>query len=519
MRNLTRNLKNHLAQPEIRLLLFFAGIKFLLHFLTSLTGGYGYFRDELYCIACSEHLDLGYVDQPPLSIFILAVNRLLLGDSIVALRFLPALTGATTVFVTGLIVRELGGKRTAITISSMVCILSLMRLGMDSIYSMNTFDHLLWALAVYAFVRLIKTEQPHYWFAIGLTIGLGLLNKISLVWLGFGMGAALLFSPLRFWLKRPQPYLAAFLALLLFLPYIIWNVTHDFAHLEFIRNATTGKYASQNPATFLAGQFLVHNPAMSPIWIGGFIGLFAMSSLRPFRPLAIMFLGVVAILIANMHSKPEYLSPAFAILFAAGGVAWEHLFARPSLRRFKGIILGVIVIASLIPLPITLPVLPVETYIRYADVIGFGGYTAEGKETELLPQFYADRFGWEKKVEDVARVFHSLSLDEQSKAAIFADNYGRSAAFDFFGAKYGLPKAIGRHNNYWVWGPRDYAGEIVIVLGGELEDKLEVFESVEVAGISRCTYCMPYENNLTIYVCRNFKGDLREFWSRLKHYN
>ncbi len=519
MRNLSQTLRHHLAQPEIRLLLFFALLKFLIHFFTNLTGGYGYFRDELYYLACSERLDIGYVDQPPLSIFILAVNRFLLGDSIVALRFLPAFTGAVTIFVTGLIVRELGGKRTAITIASLAGILSLIRLAMDSFYSMNTFDHLIWALAIYAFVRLIRTENPRYWYTIGLAIGLGLLNKISLVWLGFGIVAALVFSPLRFWLKRPQPYIAAFLALLLFLPYIVWNITHDFAHLEFIRNATRFKYASQNPITFLGGQFLTNNPVLVVIWIAGLIGSFTTKSIRPFRPLAVVFLGVTAILVANIHSKAEYLSPAFVILFAAGGVVWEQLFTRPRWSRFKVVVLAAIVIIGLVPVPITLPFLPVETYVRYAATVGFGQYTSEGKAMAELPQFYADRFGWEQKAEDVARVYHALSPEEQSRAMIFADNYGRCAAIDFFGAKYGLPKAIGRHNNYWIWGPRGSSGELVIVLGGNLEDKLEVFENVEIVGVSKCTYCMPYENNLRIYVCRNFKGDLREFWPRLKSYN
>jgi len=519
MRNLIQNLKHHLAQPEIRLLLFFAIIKFLIHFLTNLTGGYGYFRDELYYVACSERLDLGYVDQPPLSIFILAVNRLVLGDSIVALRFLPALVGAATVFVAGLIVRELGGGRTAIIVASLAGILSIIRIAMDSIYSMNTFDHLFWAIAVFAFVRLIRTEDPRYWYAMGLAIGLGLLNKVSLMWLGFGIVAALVFSPLRFWLKRPQPYIAAFLVLLLFLPYIIWNVTHDFAHLEFIRNATRGKYASQNPVTFLLGQFLTNNPALVVIWVAGLIGLFATTSLRPFRPLAIIFLGVTAILVANIHSKSEYLSPAFVILFATGGVVWEQLFTRPRWGRFRSAILIAVVIIGLVPVPITLPVLPIDTYIRYAALVGFGQYTSEGKKMAELPQFYADRFGWEQKAEDVARVFHKLTPEEQSKAMIFADNYGRCAAIDFFGRKYGLPKTIGRHNNYWIWGPRGSAGELVIVLGGNLEDKLEVFERVEIAGVSSCTYCMPYENNLRIYVCRNLKGDLQEFWLQIRHFD
>jgi len=145
--------------------------------------------------------------------------------------------------------------------------------------------------------------------------------------------------------------------------------------------------------------------------------------------------------------------------------------------------------------------------------------TAEGKELGRLPQFYADMFGWEDKAKAVAEVYHRLSPEDQKKCAIFADNYGRSSAIDFFGPRYGLPKSLGRHNNYWIWGPRGYTGELVIVLGGDLEDKQETFQSVEIAGTVRSEFAMPYENDLRIYVCRDLKIPLDQIWARLRHYD
>jgi hypothetical protein len=166
-----------------------------------------------------------------------------------------------------------------------------------------------------------------------------------------------------------------------------------------------------------------------------------------------------------------------------------------------------------------LPILPVGTYIHYADILGIKPFTPENQTLSELPQFYADMFGWEEKARDVAQVFNALSADDRKKCAIFADNYGRCGAIDLFGKKYGLPPSIGRHNNYWIWGPREYTGELVIILGGDLEDKQQKFESVEVAGVTSCRYCMPYENNLRIYVCRKLKVPFKKFWPNLKKFS
>jgi hypothetical protein len=166
-----------------------------------------------------------------------------------------------------------------------------------------------------------------------------------------------------------------------------------------------------------------------------------------------------------------------------------------------------------------LPILPVNTFIRYSEALGIKPYSPENKRLSELHQLYADMFGWEEKAKAVAQVYNTLSPEEKVKCAIHADNYGRCGAIDYYGKAYGLPRSIGNHNNYWIWGPRDYTGELMIILGGDLEDKKQIFESVEVAGVATCRYCMPYENDLRIYLCRKLKIPLKEMWPRLKHYD
>jgi len=493
-------------------------VKLAIHLITNGLGGYGIFRDELYYLACARHLGLGYVDQPPLSIYLLAVSSQLFGESVFALRLLPAVFGSLTVFLVGLLARELGGGRWAQLLAGLAALVSLIFLAMDSVYSMNAFDHLVWAAVAFLVARLLRTSQPVYWPLIGIAVGLGLLNKVGALWLGTGIAVGLLATRERRWLATRWPWLAGVLALTLFLPYVWWNLTHDWAHLEFIRNATAGKYSRLSAWTFLSQQLLVQNPVTVPVWGSGLIFLLVSPSGQRFRMLGWIYLASLLILVANGHSKAEYLSPAYTILFAAGGVALERWSGRPGLAGVR-VVIAVQLIVGLILAPMVVPILPVETYIAYAQSLGVQPSTSESKELAELPQFYADMFGWEEKAAAVANVYDSLSTEEKAVVAIFAANYGRAGAIDYFGPELGLPSAISSHNSYWLWGPRDFNGEIVIVLGGEREGLEDSFGSVELAGRVPCRFCMPYESDLPIFVCRELKLPVAEVWDRLKNYS
>jgi hypothetical protein len=224
------------------------------------------------------------------------------------------------------------------------------------------------------------------------------------------------------------------------------------------------------------------------------------------------------ILMLNGHSKPEYLAAAYAPLFAAGGMIWESWGARQQWRIVRPAFLTLLLAGGLALAPFALPMLPVETYIRYAASLGVTPSTTEKKELGRLPQHYADMFGWAEKVEAVANVFRGLSPDEQARCAILANNYGRAAAIDYFGRKYGLPRAIGTHNNYWLWGPRDYTGEIMIIIGWNTDDLRKRFATVEIPARVTTGYAMPYENDLPIHLCRGARRPLQDVWGALKHY-
>jgi hypothetical protein len=514
-----KSLTYRLLQGDLAIPFYFALFKLLLHFSVNIFGGYGYFRDELYYIACSNHLDIGYVDQPPFSIFVLKISILLFGDSIFALRIIPAVAGALTVFLAGLITRQLGGKQYA-QILACLCSLSLITLAMNGYYSMNSLDILCWSIVALLVTRLVITNEAVVWIWLGVAIGIGMLNKIGVGFLAAGFVVGIIATPHRKWLKTPWPYVAGLLAMILFSPYVFWNINHDFAHLEFIKNASEGKYSSLTPARFVIDQFLINNPLASIVWISGLLALIFLKSLKPFRILLFLYVVPLLIFMMNGTSKAEYLAPAYCVLWAAGGIVLETLTEKIKMKTTLRVALPSLIVLALVPfIPMVLPLLPVERFIPYSNALGLKPDSNENKELGELPQFYADMFGWEEKAIAVAEVYHSLPVDDQKRCAIFSYNYGRCGAIDFFAKPLGLPASIGTHNNYWIWGPRDATGEVLIVLGGEVDDLNERFESVEQKKIVYAKYSMPYENNTPVFVCRKLKRPLQKLWPSIKNYD
>ncbi|MCP5102463.1 MAG: glycosyltransferase family 39 protein, partial [bacterium] len=250
----------------------------------------------------------------------------------------------------------------------------------SNLYSMNSIDILLWAIAAYLLVRLIKEDNPKLWIGIGIVIGLGLLNKISMGFFAAGVFAAVLLTKQRKHLTTRWPYFAALIAGSLFLPYIIWNLMHDMAHLEFIHNASNYKYSGVTRIDFVMGQLLLSNPVTLPLWAAGLYFYFFNKKVKEFRLLGITFVTVFLILLINGHSKPEYLSPAYPLIFAAGAVQLERLSLKKYMIWLKYALPVLLVLTGLMYAPLALPFLPVETYISYSKALGMAPQTNESKE-------------------------------------------------------------------------------------------------------------------------------------------
>lgn len=504
---------------ENYILLYLGLFTVLIHFLSNAFFNYGYFRDEFYYIACSKHLSLGYVDQPPLSIFILAVNRFFFGDSLFALRLLPALSAGVTVFLTGLMTRKLGGGRFAQAMAAAAVIAAPVYMSLNTFYSMNAFDILFWTIGLYLIIRIIDDEKKKHWLWLGVVVGLGMLNKISLLWFIGGLAAGVLLTGHRKKLLTPGPWLAALIAAVLFLPHILWQVVNGYPTLEFIRNATMEKMAAVPFFDFFINQVFMMNPVLFSLWSAGLLYFLFNKKAAPYRLFGFMYLAIFLFLMLSRTSRAGYLAPLYPILLAGGAVFFET-FTLSVRRWLRPVYLVMVIAAGVIIAPAAMPILPVESYIRYAESLGFTPSTAEKKELDQLGQFYADMHGWEELARTVSGIYNGLSEEQQRVCVVLTDNYGEAGAIDFYAGRYPLPPAVSGHNNYWHWGPRGSDGEVVIRLGGpSLERLRESYNEVTRAGTFACVYCIPEEKNKPIHLCLGLKESLKEIWPEMKHYD
>lgn len=499
------------------ILLFLAGLKFGIHLLVNLKGGYGLFRDEFYYLACANFPDWGYVDHPPLSILILQVWRFIFGDSLFSIRFLPALSGALIVFLTGFIVREIGGKRFAQLLAAVAMIVAPAHLALHGFYSMNAFDHLVWTVLIYIFIKIIKTGDAKLWLLFGGVAGLGLQNKLSVLFLAFGLAIGILLTRHRRWLLNKFTWCGVGLAGLLLLPHIIWQIQHNWPTREFIAYAAQYKNVHLSPMPFFLEQVINLNPATALIWLGGLVYLLLNKKLQPFRLFAFAY-SALFVLFVLLGAKPYYLLPIYPILFAAGALLFENLFSRRHLAWLKPITVVLLFAGGLFLAPFALPVLPIDSYISYADKTGFSPQAEENHEMGVLPQHFADMFGWREMVAEIAGIYQTLPDSDKAVAAVYVQNYGQAGAIDYYRSLYHLPPPLCGHNNYYLWGTRGQSGDVLIIYGGRRSEHEQVFNSVQEAARFQHPYVMPYENNQPIYICRGLKMPINQVWSRTKHF-
>src|SRR5262249_2658812 len=258
-------------------------------------GRYGYFRDELYYIACGRHLDFGYVDQPSLSILLLRLSQLLLGDSLFAIRLLPALAGAGIVALTGIIAREIGGRGWAISLACAGSLCALFNLAVGNFFSMNAFEPLFWMGAVYLLVRIINCGSPNLWLWLGVLLGLGFEDKHSTAFFAAGILVGLLLTPERRHLKQKSIWPGGAIAFAISLANILWQAQHHWPTYELLSNiAHSNKNVALSPAQFIAEQAVFMNPGTMPLWLAGLFWLFASRDGWRYRAIGIIYVVTLA---------------------------------------------------------------------------------------------------------------------------------------------------------------------------------------------------------------------------------
>jgi hypothetical protein len=489
--------------------------KLLLHIFTSVRH-YGYFRDELYYLDMARHLDWGYVDAAPL-IAVYARIALWMGGSLAALRILPALAGAALISLTILIARELGGDRYAQLLAGIAILLCPAVLSIDSLMTMNAFEPLFWMGCILVVVRILRTGDSRLWLWFGLLAGLGLENKHSTLSFGFAVTVALLLTHHRREFAKKWIWIAGAIAVVIFLPNLIWQIRHHFPTIEDLENVRReGKNVVLGPLAFVKEQVLTQHPILLPLWLAGLVWFLRD---RRWRVLGLTFV-VFFVWMEVAHAKNYYVFPIYPMLFAGGAVAIEHWLANRSPRArttTRVAVVAIIVLASLPAIPLVTWMLPPERLLAYQTAIGFKPAKAEVSHESLLPQPIADQFGWPEMAREVANIYNSLSPEDRAQTGIWAGNYGEAGAINQFGPPYGLPRAYSRHQNHWYWGPPPQVYKNLIVIQWSLDDVRE-----------NCTSFQPFdhyerfgmgEENQPMYLCRGVTFDIQKIWPHSHHWN
>ena len=480
---------------------------------------YGYFRDEFNYIACGDNLGWGYVDQPPLIPLLIHISRAVLGDSLRAIRFIPALASSLLVVQTAVLARELGGRRFAILLSAICALMAPQYLSNGSLLGTNCLEPNLWMGCAYFAILAVERNNPRYWLWFGVVAGLGLQEKYSIALFGFGIVVGLLLTEQRRVFLNKWIWLAGLAAFLIFLPNLLWNIHYDWPFVQLMRNIKAeGRDVVLGPFPYFFQQTLLVNPLTAPLWLAGLFALLFSARLRPYRFLGWSYLVCYAVFFA-LHGKNYYLAPIYPMLLAAGAVVLEPALDHPRRAWLKPAIAILLLATGAHLAPVVVPVLSPDGFIAYMKYLPFKLPVMEHSHARAtLPQWYSDQFGWDEIVAETAVAWNRLSPDERKNGdcGIFAQDYGQAGAIDFLGRRYGLPASLSGHQTWFLWGPRGYSGNCMIVLDDSRENLEALWQNVEYVGTSAPNrYAL--EQQIDVFICRGSKfGAWAQFWPKVK---
>ena len=476
-------------------------------FVHALTGGrYGLQRDELATLDDARHLAWGYVAYPPVTPFFGRLSLLLFGTSLAGFRFFAALAEAVALVLTGLMARELGGHRAAQLVAAAAALPFC--LGGGALMQYVSFDYLCWALTAYCVLRLLKSDDPRWWIAVGSAIGLGMLSKYTMGVFAAGLTAGVLLTDARRHLASKWLWLGIAAAVLIFLPNFIWQAQHGFVSLDFLRHIHARDVGMGRARYFLPEQLELTLLAF-PLWIAGlYFYLFAPAG-RRFRALGWMYI-IPLLLFVIAQGRAYYVAATYPMLYAAGAVWGEQWLASHG-RQFAGalrtIVSAALVADMFMAAAVMLPIAPVNSaWWNFAIKVN---------------DDFREEIGWPELVDTVGKIRDSLAQKDRARLGILGTNYGEAGAINLYGPRYGLPQAISGVNSFWERGYGNPPPETLIVIGltrGFVENK---FATCEVAGHTWNRFGIANEetrNHPDIFVCRHLRESWPEFWNHFRYF-
>jgi len=475
---------------------------------------YGFFRDELYFVACGQRLAAGYVDQPPLVALLARAAWWLSGDgrSVLLFRLPAALAHAGGVLVAAGIAARLGGGGWARGLAALAATVSPIQLAQGHLLTMNVLELLLWSGVALSALQA-ASGRPRAWLLAGALLGLTLLDKYSGAFLAVALLLGLLVTGGRAHLRSPWLWAGVALAAALALPAALWQWRHGWPFLELLENGRRYKNVSAPPLHVLAEAALQTGPAAALLALAGLAWLLAARAAAPGRFLGAALLALLAALL-GLGAKPYYLAPALAPLVAAGAVALEARVRRGWLRGFAA---ASVLLSAAPAIPLVVPILPIDRMLAWQARLGQKPERMERLDYGDVPQHFADQLGWRERVAAVVAVVEALPAADRARAVIFTTNYGRAAALELLGGP-GLPPVVSGHNQYFLWGvPGDPV--VVVALGGRAEAFAPDFAEVSlVARTPAVPLGMPYESEIPIFVLRGPRAPVAELFRKSRHF-
>jgi 4-amino-4-deoxy-L-arabinose transferase-like glycosyltransferase len=430
-----------LLSSDIGILILLALARFLLQVFTN--GQYGFHQDELVTLdAAAHHLAWGYVAWPPVTPFLGRVSLALFGPSLIGLRSFAVLAEGLVMLLTGLMIRDLGGGRWAQVLGAVAVATTPLSIIQGGLFQYETFDYFCWVLLAFTVIRLLKSENPRWWLAIGAAIGLGMMTKYTIAFSVVGLIVGVLATRKRSYLRNPWLWCGALLALVIWLPNLIWQIQNHWISLYFLASIHNRDVQSGEASAYLIDQILFNlNPVMLLLVIAGLYNfLFAKDGQR-YRMLGWMYV-VPFVLLLLAQGNGYYIASAYPMLAAGGAAWWEGRLARMVSQRgahaWRWATWSVMIAFAALFIATELPVAPLGS--AWWDVV-----------SKSNPQLKS-KVGWPQLAQQVAKVYDSLPAFEKAHTGILAGSSGEIGSIDLYGPAYGLPRAISGFNSYWSYG-------------------------------------------------------------------
>jgi hypothetical protein len=503
-----------------------AAAKLALHMVVLAVTPYGIQRDAFLYFSMGKHLRLWHMDFPPLIAILGNVQTAIFGHTLAAARVFPALEGCALLITAALIARELGGGRFAQGLAALPMLTAGIFLRPANLFQPVILDQVWWTLALLFLARAARADAEgdgragrNAWLAFGVAMGLGLLTKFSILFIGLAVLCALLVTRLRRSLVTPWPWVAAAIALALGSPSIAGQINLGFPVVAQMRLLDASQLVHVSYLSFLLGQ-----PLMTGFvaWLVSIVGAGALLLWKPLRPHRVLGLACVFafVLLMMLHGKAYYVGPIYPTLIAAGavwldGAALSRLPSVPRVFRW-GVVAGMIGEGALL-LPIALPILSPKHTAVYITRLGAEWANGTNWGGSLpIPQDFADQLGWKRQVATVARVYDSLSPADRSQTVIGADNYGEAGALEFYGPRYQLPPVVCGCGSFWYFGPGTRPGNVLIDVGSDSAEVATIWRSVRPAARIRSPWSVPEERDVPVWVARDPRMTLQEAWPTVR---